>query len=84
MLADGAGITVPCGDDDAFTTALCTMLTEPGRLDAATTAARTISGHLAWPTIAAHLADVIRTATGHPATPVHRRQARHPAILRTA
>ena len=89
MLADGAGITVPCGDDDAFTAALRTILTEPGRLDAATAAARTIGDRLSWPTVAAHLADVIRTATGRPVTPgsaalAHRRQARHPALLRTA
>ena len=84
MLADGAGITVPVGDDEAFTSALRTILTEPGRLDAATTAARAIGDHLAWPTIAAHLADVIHTVTDRPATPAHRQQAQQTRLLQTA
>ncbi|GAA1964948.1 glycosyltransferase [Catenulispora subtropica] len=84
MLADGAGITVPPGDDDAFTSALRTMLTEPGRLAAATAAARRTGDRLRWTTIAASLADVVHTTTGRPAAPTHARQPRPTAVLRTA
>ena len=84
LLADGAGITVPVGDDDAFTTALRAMLTEPGRLAAATAAARDTGDRLRWTAIADRLADVIRTTTSRPAAPAHARQPRPTAVLRTA
>ncbi|MEY9934347.1 glycosyltransferase involved in cell wall biosynthesis [Catenulispora sp. GP43] len=84
MLADGAGITVPTGDDEAFTAALRTILTDPGRLEAATTAARDTGDRLRWTTIADRLADVIRTANSRPAAPAHGRQLRPAAVLSTA
>jgi glycosyltransferase involved in cell wall biosynthesis len=64
LLAGGAGITTPCGDTGAFTDALRTLLTQPGRLAAATSAARAAGDRLAWSAVAGQLAGVIAGVTG--------------------
>ena len=78
MLNDGAGRTVPPGDDRAFTAALRGLLTEPGALARATAAARAISERLPWPVVAERFAGIIRSAAApHMAVP-HDRWAPHP------
>jgi glycosyltransferase involved in cell wall biosynthesis len=60
MLADGAGTVVEPGDTDAFTEALRILLTDPGRLAAATVAARAAGRDLGWSAVAARFADLVR------------------------
>ncbi|MBA3348608.1 MAG: glycosyltransferase, partial [Actinobacteria bacterium] len=62
LLASGAGQLVPFADPPALAEAICRYIDEPETLAAARTEARAIGGRLAWPSVAAATAEVLREA----------------------
>jgi len=62
ILASGAGKLVPFSDAEAIADAVCDFIESPESLAAARTEARRIGAELAWPSVAAETADVLREA----------------------
>jgi glycosyltransferase involved in cell wall biosynthesis len=62
MLGSGAGTIVPFGDPAAIAAAVCALIEEPGRLDAARAEARRVGSELAWPSVAVAIATVLNEA----------------------
>ncbi|HKI93179.1 MAG TPA: glycosyltransferase family 4 protein, partial [Gaiellaceae bacterium] len=62
MLASGAGFLVPFDDSSALADAVCAYIEQPETLAAARAEARRIGGSLAWPSVAAATAAVLREA----------------------
>ena len=62
ILASGAGTLVPFEDAEAIAEAVCDFIENPESLAAARTEARRIGAGLAWPSVAAETADVLREA----------------------
>ncbi|MEP6560202.1 MAG: glycosyltransferase family 4 protein [Nakamurella sp.] len=62
LLASGAGILVPFDDPTAFAKGVLQLLDNPVELAAAATQARQIGAGLAWPSVGALTADVLRLA----------------------
>jgi glycosyltransferase involved in cell wall biosynthesis len=62
MLADGAGLTVPPEDPEAYAAALDTLLADDERLQAARAAARTQGAALHWTAVARRFAGIARAA----------------------
>jgi glycosyltransferase involved in cell wall biosynthesis len=62
MLSSGAGTLVPFGDPDAVADAVCRYIEEPESLASARAEARRIGDELAWPSVAAATAAVLREA----------------------
>ena len=62
ILASGAGKLVPFDDPDAMADAICDFVEHPETLEAARAEARRIGAELAWPSVAAETAVVLRDA----------------------
>jgi glycosyltransferase involved in cell wall biosynthesis len=62
VLASGAGRLFPFGDSAALADAVCEYIEQPEDLEAARAEARRIGGGLAWPSVAAATASVLREA----------------------
>jgi hypothetical protein len=62
MLQSGAGTLVPFADADALAEAVCRLIDEPARLEAARSEARRLGSRLAWPSVAEETAAVLRDA----------------------
>ncbi|HVN61676.1 MAG TPA: glycosyltransferase family 4 protein [Gaiellaceae bacterium] len=62
MLASGAGLLVPFGDQDAFAEAVCSYLERPDMLAAARAEAQRIGSSLSWPAVADATASVLQEA----------------------
>ncbi len=62
LLASGAGTIVPFDDAPALAEAVSRYIDEPERLAAARAEARELGARLAWPSVAAATADVLREA----------------------
>ncbi len=63
VCASGAGVIVPFADPAALADAICGLVEEPVRLEAARAEARSIGAALAWPSVAEATAAVLREAT---------------------
>ena len=66
MLASGAGRIVPFDDPRALAEAVCELVERPDLLAAARAEARRIGSRLAWPSVAAATARVLREAATQP------------------
>jgi glycosyltransferase involved in cell wall biosynthesis len=62
ILASGAGKLVPFADPEAIADAVCAFIESPESLAAARTEARRVGAGLAWPSVAAETATVLREA----------------------
>ncbi len=62
LLASGAGVLVPFDDPAALADAVCAYIEQPETLAAARAEARRIGSSLAWPSVAAATASVLREA----------------------